>query len=231
MFDGILLVNKEKDWTSHDVVAKVRGMVKHEAGRKVKVGHTGTLDPLAKGLMILVIGAYCKRAEEFSKLDKIYEVEMKLGETSTTGDSEGEITKTDNKQFQKPDDRQINETILGFRGQIEQVPPAFSAIKIGGKKAYDLARAGKEVKLEPRQVTVHEISDITHDYPHVSFTAHVSSGTYIRSLVADIGERLLTGAYMTDLKRTKVGVFSLADASTIEELQSTTLSEKLTLPL
>ena len=206
--NGILLIDKPKDWTSFDVVAKVRGALKKESGKKVKVGHTGTLDPLATGLMIVVVGSYCKRASEFSKLDKTYEVTMKLGEISTTGDEEGEKTQV---ATLTPTDVQIKNAIAQFIGTIEQIPPAFSAIKIDGKRAYKLAREGKEVKLKPRSVTIHNITGVKYDYPYVSFTADVSSGTYIRSLVEDIGNELTTGAYMSDLRRTKVGEFSLTN--------------------
>jgi tRNA pseudouridine55 synthase len=174
----------------------------------VKVGHTGTLDPLATGLMIVVVGSYCKRASEFSKLDKTYEVTMKLGEISTTGDEEGEKTRVSTLT---PTDVQIKNAIAQFIGTIEQIPPAFSAIKIDGKRAYKLAREGKEVKLEPRSVTIHSITGVKYDFPYVSFIADVSSGTYIRSLVEDIGNELTTGAYMSDLRRTKVGEYPLND--------------------
>lgn len=250
MFDGVLLVNKEKEWTSHDVVAKVRSLLrqaalvqsyKDESQKssapldfqtfklstrlpKVKVGHTGTLDPLATGLMVLVVGSYCKRAQEFSKLDKVYDVEMTLGVTSDTGDSEGQLQKvSDLEPFKEEAEHVINQ----FIGAIEQTPPAYSAIKIGGKKAYQLARAGKEVKLEPRQVKIYAIKNLAYAYPVIRFTAHVSSGTYIRSLVHDIGERLGTGAYMTGLQRTKVGTFSIGQAVTVEELQGTPISARI----
>lgn len=233
MFDGILLIRKEQGWTSHDVVAKVRSLLRNElkaksselktSSPKVKVGHTGTLDPLATGLMVLVVGSYCKRAQEFSKLDKVYEVGMKLGETSTTGDAEGEII---NISSQKPDDRQLFETIDSFLGEIEQTPPAYSAIKVGGKRAYELARQGKEVKIEPRPVKIHSITHVKYEYPRITFTTHVSSGTYIRTLVEDIGKKLGTGAYMTDLKRTKVGPFQLKDAVAITEVATDKLLTK-----
>ena len=207
--DGLILVDKPKDWTSFDVVAKVRNQLKKQAGAKVKVGHTGTLDPLATGLLVLTIGSYCKRAGEFTKLDKVYEVEMKLGETSTTDDEEAEKTKVSSEI---PFEAEIKEAINGFVGKIQQTPPAFSAIKIDGKRAYKLAREGKEVKIEPRQVTVYEIKDIKITGAKVTFTTKVSSGTYIRSLVRDIGEKMGVGAYMTNLRRTQIGNFQIANA-------------------
>jgi tRNA pseudouridine55 synthase len=216
VMDGLLLIDKPLGWTSHDVVAKVRSMFKKQVGHKVKVGHTGTLDPLATGLLVITVGSYCKRAEEFSKLDKTYEVTMKLGETSTTGDGEGEKSKISDQQ---PSLEAINDTLNKFIGETMQTPPIYSAIKVDGQRAYKLARAGKEVKLEPRKVTVYSISDVEYTYPKVKFTAKVSSGTYIRSLVDDIGKALGTGAYMSDLKRTEVGSFSVSNSQSVENLQ------------
>jgi len=210
--DGLLLIDKPSGWTSFDAVAKVRGILKQNGIAKPKVGHTGTLDPLATGLLVLVIGKYTKRAQEFSKLDKTYKVTMKLGQTSTTSDEEGEKTKiSDNKPTQK----ELEEVLEQFTGKIEQVPPAFSAIKINGQRAYKLARAGQQVKLDPRKVEIYSLDLGRYDYPTVQFTAKVSSGTYIRSLVADIGEKLGTGAYMSDLRRTQVGKFKIDSKQTL----------------
>lgn len=214
--DGILLIDKPKGWTSFDVVAKVRGIIRRETGlKKPKVGHTGTLDPLATGLLVLVVGKYTKRVPELSKADKTYEVTMKLGEVSSTGDDEGEKTLVSDMQ---PSEKEVMRAVKGFVGDIEQIPPAYSAIKVNGQRAYKLARAGKEVKIEPRKVKIYEIDAIAYDYPAVRFTAKVSSGTYIRSLVEDIGKALGSGAYMSDLRRTQVGEFSIADAQNIETL-------------
>ncbi len=207
--DGILLVDKPRDWTSFDVVAKIRGLLKAQTGKKIKVGHTGTLDPLATGLMIVVVGSYCKRAQEFSKLDKTYQVTMKLGETSTTGDEEGTKIQV---ATHVPTETQIKNAIMEFVGTVEQVPPAFSAIKVDGKRAYKLAREGIEPKLEPRSVTIHKIVLQDYDYPFASFVADVGSGTYIRSLVQDIGAKLGTGAYLSSLRRVSVGSFKISNA-------------------
>jgi tRNA pseudouridine55 synthase len=215
MYDGILLIDKPKGWTSHDAVAKVRNILSKEAGKKIKVGHTGTLDPLATGLLVLAVGSYCKRASEFSKLDKTYEVTIKLGETSTTGDSEGEKSMISDKE---PSDKEMKEVVNSFVGEIEQTPPAYSAIKIGGKRAYKLAREGKEVKLEPRKVKIYEITGTRYNYPLLSFTVKVSSGTYIRSLAEDIGQKIGTGAYLAELKRTSVGKFLVKDSNMPTEI-------------
>lgn len=214
--NGILLVDKPKGWTSFDVVAKVRGMVKQATRQKrPKVGHAGTLDPLATGLLIILVGNYCKKAQEYSKLDKTYEVQLKLGETSTTDDGEGEITKVSGK---KPSQKEVLDAINGFIGKISQVPPIFSAIKVDGKRAYKLAREGKQPEMKPRAATIYSISEIKYDYPLLSFKSEVSSGTYIRSLARDIGEKLNTGAYMTDLKRTSIGSYTINNSHQIENL-------------
>jgi tRNA pseudouridine55 synthase len=213
--NGILFVDKPQGWTSHDVVAKIRAMLKNETGRKVKVGHTGTLDPMATGLLILVIGSYTKRAEEFSKLDKVYQAEITLGAFSTTGDKEGELTKVSDKRPSKS----AVEAVLGqFEGEILQRPHKYSAVKIDGQRAYKAARAGKTVEIEPRKVTIYEITDVEYGYPKLSFTCKVSSGTYIRSLAEDIGLELGTGAYLSALRRIKVGSFSLEEAKKIDSL-------------
>lgn len=213
--DGILLVDKPAGWTSHDVVAKVRSIIKTDTGQKVKVGHTGTLDPMATGLLILVIGSYTKRAGEFSKLDKVYEAELTLGAISTTGDKEGDITP---KSAKKPTIQQIEKALSQFTGKIHQRPHVYSAIKVGGKRAYEVARKGGEVKLEPREVTIYEITDVKYNYPKLKFTAKVSSGTYIRSLAEDIGEALGTGAYLSALRRTEVGDYKLEQAHALQKI-------------
>lgn len=215
--DGLLLVDKPKGWTSFDVVAKVRGVVKKKTGiKRAKVGHTGTLDPLATGLLVLTIGKYCKRAQEFSKLDKTYQVTMKLGQTSTTGDEEGEKTIISTEM---PPQSAIEEALQLFVGDSMQTPPIYSAIKVNGKRAYDLARQGKEVKLEPRPIHIYSniLQNVGVSDRVVGFESKVSSGTYIRSLVEDIGTKLGTGAYMSDLRRVSVGDFALENAITISD--------------
>jgi tRNA pseudouridine55 synthase len=215
--DGIVLIDKPKGWSSFDVVAKLRGQIKRQTGvKRPKVGHTGTLDPLASGLLVLVVGTYCKRAGEFSKLDKVYETELTLGQTSTTDDNEGTKTVVSDRI---PSEEEITAVLHTFVGEQLQLPPAFSAIKVGGQRAYKLARAGKEVVMEPRRIQVHEITRVVYEYPRLCFTVSVSSGTYIRSLARDIGERLGTGAYMSGLIRTSVGPYRLVDATIIEDFQ------------
>lgn len=216
MPDGFLLVDKPVGWTSHDVVAKVRSILKQETGQKVKVGHTGTLDPMATGLLILVVGSYTKRAGEFSKLDKTYEAELTLGVISTTGDREGDITR---QSPSKPSEKDVLAAVNSFLGKIKQTPPAYSAIKIDGQRAYKLARAGRDVKIEPRQIQIYEITDVKYAYPKLSFSVRVSSGTYIRSLAEDIGQKLGVGAYLSALRRTAVGDFQSKSIKGIDKIQ------------
>lgn len=221
--DGLLLIDKPSGWTSFDVVAKIRGQVKAQTGlKRPKVGHAGTLDPLATGLLLILVGDYCKKASEYSKLDKTYEVELILGKTSTTDDAEGEITLLSDT---KPTETEVLATLQSFIGEIDQVPPIFSAIKVDGKRAYKLAREGKQPKMKARPVTIHAIDNVTYDYPKVRFTTGVSSGTYIRSLVRDIGQNLGTGAYMTALQRTSTGDFKLENAHQIDTIMAGTIDQ------
>jgi tRNA pseudouridine55 synthase len=225
---GMLLVDKPKTWTSFDVVNYVRRIVANAEGKKpknVKVGHTGTLDPLATGLLVLLVGKeYTRKAQELSKHDKTYEVTMCLGQTSTTGDEEGVKTAVSGEI---PPGEDVQRVLEQFIGHIMQVPPAFSAMKINGQRAYDLARAGKEVKLEARPVTIYRNELVLYDYPLVRFDCDVSSGTYVRSLVEDMGKVLGTGAYMSDLRRTKVGDASVDDAIAPADISAAILGDRL----
>jgi tRNA pseudouridine55 synthase len=213
--NGIILIDKPSGMTSFGVVARVRRKRSERAGKKIKVGHTGTLDPFATGLMILVIGKETKNAETYSKLDKVYEATVRLGQTSTTGDPEGEITNVSNA---KPAEVEVAEALSKFKGEIQQTPPSFSAIKIDGQRAYKLARAGGVVEMPVRTVTIHSLELLGYSYPEVRIRAHVSSGTYIRTLAEDIGKLLGTGAYCTQLRRTKIADWSVKDAKKLSEL-------------
>lgn len=212
MTDGIIMIDKPDGMTSFGVVARVRRVLSQQAGKKVKVGHTGTLDPFATGLLILCIGKETKNAMAYTKLDKVYEATVQLGQTSTTGDPEGEITEVNDKQ---PTREEIVTALEKFTGEITQRPPIFSAIKIGGHRAYDLARAGKEVEIPERKVMVHSLELVDYAYPELKIRTHVSSGTYIRSLAQDIGGVLGTGAYCTQLRRTKVADWNVESAQTL----------------
>lgn len=220
MYDGYLLIDKPAGWTSFDVVAKVRslltGKIRQDEGerRRIKVGHTGTLDPAATGLLVILVGKYTKKADQLTKLDKTYQVQLTLGRTSSTGDSEGEIVEVNDA---KPTEVQISASLKSFVGTIQQVPPAHSAIKINGQRAYKLAREGVEVVMETRTVIVYGISALDYDYPTVSFTCEVSSGTYIRSLARDVGQQLGVGAYMSALRRTKIGDFDISNSMQISK--------------
>lgn len=208
--DGIILIDKASGWTSFDAVAKLRGAIRSQPDiKKPKVGHTGTLDPLATGLLILVVGSYCKQASRFSGLDKTYEAELRLGQESTTGDEEGTKTAVNDTV---PTETQIKSAIDSFIGEYSHVPPAFSAKKVDGVRSYKLARAGTTQALNPVTVTIHANKVLSYDYPYLRIETTVSSGTYIRTLAQDIGKKLGTGAYLTLLRRTAVGQFSVEDA-------------------
>lgn len=215
MTDGILLIDKPADMTSFGVVARVRRVLSEQNGMKTKVGHTGTLDPFATGLLILCVGKETKNAMSYTKLDKVYEATIHLGQTSTTGDPEGEITDVNDTQ---PDRQTIEEALEKFKGEITQRPPIFSALKVGGRRAYHLARQGKEVEIPERTVTIHSLEVIDYIYPELKIRTHVSSGTYIRSLAEDIGKQLGTGAYCTQLRRTKVADWDIEKAQTLASL-------------
>lgn len=213
MSDTIIFIDKPAGITSFGVVARVRRKLSQEAGKKVKVGHTGTLDPFATGLMILVTGKETKNAGNYSKLDKVYEATICLGEVSTTGDPEGEITKSSNTA---PTRVEIEEAAKGFVGEIQQRPPVYSAIKINGQRAYKLARKGVEVEIPIRTVTIYSLDILEYTYPNVKIRAHVSSGTYIRTLAEDLGKALGTGAYCAQLRRTVIAQWRVEDAQTLE---------------
>lgn len=212
--DGIVLIDKPANMTSFGVVARVRRVITQHHGRKVKVGHTGTLDPFATGLMIIVVGKECKNAESYSKLDKVYEATIRLGQTSTTGDPEGDITDAYSKV---PSIDEIQTTLDKFTGEITQTPPIYSAIKVDGERAYKLARAGKAVEMPKRTITIYSLECIEYAYPSLKVRAHVSSGTYIRTLAEDIGSALATGAYCSELRRTAIRDWKVADAQTLED--------------
>jgi tRNA pseudouridine55 synthase len=212
--NGIILIDKPAGMTSFGVVARVRRVLSQQVGKKVKVGHTGTLDPFATGLMILVTGKECKNAGHYTKLDKVYEATFKLGEVSTTGDPEGELTAVSGRQ---PSREEVEAALKKLTGEIEQRPPIFSAIKINGHRAYKLARNGEEVEIPLRNVTVYSLELLDYSYPEVKVRTHVSSGTYIRSLCVDLGEALETGAYCTHLRRISISKWSVYDAKYLHE--------------
>lgn len=214
--DEILLIDKPAGISSFGVVARVRRVLSQRLGvKKVKVGHTGTLDPFATGLLILLVGKGTKRSNDFLKLDKEYIADIRLGEVSTTGDPEGEITKSYSGEPVSED--LIKKVVQSFVGEIMQKVPAFSAVKINGKRAYELARKGMEVETPTRKVHIYNIEILDCSWPTLRVRTEVSSGTYIRTLGEDIGAKLGTGAYLTSLRRTKIADYRVEDAMTLED--------------
>lgn len=213
--NGFLLVNKPAGMSSFGVVSRVRKIVSAKTGKKSKVGHAGTLDPFATGLLILMIGKATKQAGEFLKFDKSYEAKVILGAESTTADPEGQITYNNDT---KPSINDINEALAELSGDIQQIPPAFSAIKVNGRRAYDLARKGVEIEMKPRSVKIYGYKNIKYNYPELSFNVKVGSGTYIRSLAVDIGNKLGTGAYLKELNRGSIGGYTLKNAHSLESI-------------
>jgi tRNA pseudouridine55 synthase len=213
-FEKIILIDKPAGMSSFGVVARVRRKLRDELGKKIKVGHTGTLDPFATGLLIILAGKATKKSDEFLKKDKVYEATVKLGETSTTGDIEGEIEKVSDKVPTLDD---IKKACDKLTGEIMQTVPAYSAVKINGERAYKLARKGKEVEMPTRKVTIYELEILDYTYPNLKIRTHVSSGTYIRTLGEDIGKLLGTGAYLTALRRTKIADFDVEAALKLNE--------------
>ena len=185
-----------------------------------KFGHAGTLDPAATGLMIILVGAATKQATRLLGLDKIYVAELTLGALSTTGDREGEITPQSNRQ---PTQAEVEAALKRYTGRITQTPPAHSAIKVGGQRAYQLARAGKPVDMPSRQVTVHALKLLDYAYPIVRLEAHVSSGTYIRTLAEGIGAVLGVGAYLSALRRTQIGDYTISAAAQLQDIDAASI--------
>ncbi|HRY22290.1 MAG TPA: tRNA pseudouridine(55) synthase TruB [Candidatus Dojkabacteria bacterium] len=214
MIDGILLINKEARITSYDVIRKLKKVL--PLGQKI--GHAGTLDPFATGLLIILLGKYTKKMEEILKMEKEYLVKAEFGYSTDTQDVMGEKVQGA-LDMDKVEVGEI-ETIIkeNFVGEISQTPPQFSAKKIKGRKAYEFAREGKEVKLQPKLVTIKDFEIIDYDWPLVSFKIVCSSGTYVRTIVNDLGELLGTYATAVELKRTRIGEYTLGDAIKSQEI-------------
>lgn len=210
----VLLIDKPLEWTSFDVVKKVRGLT-----RVKKVGHAGTLDPLATGLLIICTGKKTKTIESYQAQEKEYIATMQLGVSSESYDLETEVS--EQKDVSHITEAAIEGLKESFMGDILQTPPIHSAVKVDGKRAYSLARKGKEVKLDPRPITISDIEFTRVELPEVQFRVVCSKGTYIRSLVRDMGEQLGTGAVMTGLIRTRIGDCHINDAWQLESLEKT----------
>lgn len=217
--NGIILVDKPQDWTSHDVVAKLRGVL-HER----RIGHSGTLDPLATGLLVVFVGR-ATRAVEFAEADsKEYLAGLRLGVSTDTQDITGNVIA---KCDALPDEAAVRETLCRFIGDIEQIPPMYSAIKIGGKKLYELARRGESVERTPRKITVSSIDIVDKYGTDYILNISCSKGTYVRTLCNDIGDALGCGACMSSLRRTRAGAFSVDEAHSLEDIEAAALEDRL----
>ena len=210
--DGLILVDKPQNFTSHDIVLKIRNILNIK-----KVGHCGTLDPLATGLMLLALGKATRLFPFFSSMDKVYEGLIKLGFSTDTYDSAGKPTSSEKKNYPLKDN--LSKTMKKFEGEIQQIPPPYSAKKYKGKPLHVLAREKKEFELRPSEVFIHFFQLIKYNPPHLEFKVKCSSGTYIRSLAHDIGQDLGCGAHLSELTRTDVGNFNLKDSHTIGEIK------------
>ena len=209
---GILLIDKKRGPTSHDVVASLRRLL----GMR-KIGHSGTLDPMASGLMVMCVGNFTRLNPWLTRADKTYEATIRLGATSTTNDEEGVINTTAGAV--QPDLYEVERVIARFKGEIQQIPPDFSSIKIGGVRSHKLAREGKKANLTPRQVCIMALSIEEYIYPFLNVRVQCSKGTYIRALARDIGEDLAVGGYLTELRRTAVGSMEVENSLTLEQIE------------
>ena len=207
----VLFVDKPLEWTSFDVVKKLKYALNIK-----KIGHAGTLDPLATGLLILCTGKKTKEIEGYQAQDKEYTGTLIIGQTTPSFDLETEPSQVTSYDHIQPED--ITKAALGFIGDIDQVPPIFSAIKVDGKRAYNEARKGKDIKMKSRKVRINAFDITEIDLPRIQFRVSCTKGTYIRSLAHDFGQKLGVGAYLAVLRRTKIGEYSVESAQTIEEL-------------
>lgn len=216
---ALLLVDKEKGWTSFDVVNKIRYAIRHKLQvKKFKVGHAGTLDPMATGLLLVCIGKYTKKIDQLQGFDKSYNAVVKLGATTASYDAETDeenIHPTDSITLQK-----IEDILPHFRGNILQKPPIYSALKVDGVRLYKIARKGGEANIKPRPVTIHSLDINAYEEPLLNLSCSVSKGTYIRSLAHDIGQELGVGGYLTELRRTLVKDYNVTDALNVENVVS-----------
>lgn len=214
VYDGILLVDKEQDWTSFDVVNKLRNVLHVK-----KMGHAGTLDPMATGLLVILSGKATKLSDSVMGHDKEYYATMTLGVSTDTQDIWGNVIGGSPEAAASMTDEQILNAVRSYTGEIDQIPPMYSAIKIKGKKLYELARKGTEVERKPRHIVIHELEMLGRDGNDVRLRIECSSGTYIRTLCHDIGEFLGCGACMSELRRTKIGGYSIENAHRISEIK------------
>jgi tRNA pseudouridine55 synthase len=225
--NGVLIIDKPRAWTSHDVVNKARRILQEK-----RIGHTGTLDPLATGVLVLCIGKATRLVRYLESDDKEYSAEMRLGSVTDTQDAEGRVLET--RHYLPPSEDQVRTALKAFLGDIRQRPPAYSALKVDGVPSYRLARTGKAREHPERTVTIHAIDLIEYRDPFIRFSVHCSKGTYIRTLCADLGDRLGAGAHLTALTRTRAGRFTLVQAISIDGLAEEAAAghpDRLLLPL
>lgn len=220
MYNGILLIDKQEGITSFDVIRKMKRLLP----RKYKIGHGGTLDPFATGLLIVLLGKGTKQMNNIHALDKEYVVKAKFGYETDTQDLTG---KTINESDTVVTQEQIENALPQFTGEISQMPPKYSAKRVKGKRAYDLAREGKEFELQPKQITVHNYEILDYSWPEVTLMATVSTGTYIRTLVVDLAKVLGTYATATELRRTRIGNFSVEDAFPSKNIDDLDIAERI----
>lgn len=211
MYNGIINIYKEKGFTSHDVVAKLRGILKQK-----KIGHTGTLDPDAEGVLPVCLGRGTKLCDMLTDKEKVYEAELLLGIETDTQDTSGVII---NRTEVNVSENEVFEAIMSFLGTYDQIPPMYSALKVGGRKLYDLAREGQVIERKPRQVTIHDIDILEMKLPFVKFKVHCSKGTYIRTLCHDVGEKLGCHGCMSSLVRTRVSYFDISQSITVSKAE------------
>lgn len=213
--DGIIIINKEKGWTSNDVVQKVKGILQK------KVGHTGTLDPLASGVLPILVGKGTSLSKYLVNHDKEYIAKIALGQKTTTGDSEGEIVEEKNVPKEILEKEKITQVLNSFKGKQKQVPPIYSAIKVNGKKLYEYVRKGQTIEINPREIEIYniELLDISLEKQEIEYKVSCSKGTYIRTLSENIAEKLGTCGFMKELQRTKVGNFTIEQAIKISDIE------------
>lgn len=219
--NGLLIINKQKGFTSHDIVNVIRKKLDIK-----KVGHTGTLDPNATGVLPILVGKATKISKYLIEHDKTYIATIKLGEKTDTGDSEGRVIET-KKVPKNLEKEEIEQALTDFLGKQKQLPPMYSAIKVKGKKLYEYAREGQEVKVEPRDIEIYKIKLLEYKNNKIKFEVECSKGTYIRTLCEDVANKLGTLGYMEGLQRTKVNNFDIKDAISLEYLDKVTIKEKI----
>ena len=215
MINGLINVYKEPGYTSHDVVARLRGILKQK-----KIGHTGTLDPAAQGVLPVCLGTATKLCDMLTDRTKTYRAVLLLGRDTDTQDTTGETVFADEAGALALEEERVREAVMGFLGDYDQIPPMYSALKVDGKKLYELARAGKEVERKARPVTIYELQVESIELPRVVMSVTCSKGTYIRTLCYDIGRALGCGGCMEQLTRTRVGSFLLEDSLKLDEIEA-----------